>query len=295
MPGERGLENLGATCYLNSLLQVMMHTETVRDAVLAVNPETLPVDSPQALLLRNLVRLFAREWRETGPAIVPRELFASLNKYDPRLFELGFQQDIDEAYSSFRTALMETVAAVIPARAEAFDLFSFDVTRTLLCDSGQELPPRVEQESRMFMSFPRVVPAEGLSVRSMIGSFFSPEGVTQMSSCGGGDGAIVPGMLSMPRVLVITLRRNAFGPKITMPVRIDHELPGNIFPGGEAVSRYRLAGVVHHHGASVAHGHYTANVRVGDSWYHANDSSFIEIRPPTISSTANFLVYELAN
>lgn len=272
----------------------MMHTETVRDAVLAVDPETFPKE-PQASLLRHLFRLFAREWREAGPAIVPREVFASLNKYEPALFRRGAQQDIDEAYSSFRTALMREVEAVIPARADAFDLFSFDVTRTLKCDSGQVPRPRVDNESRMFMSFPRVEPVGGLSVRSMIESFFLPERLSEIDACGGGDGASVPAMLSIPRVLVITLRRNAFGPKITMPVRIDHELPGRIFPGGPSASRYRLAGVVHHHGSSVAHGHYTASVRVGDSWYRANDSSFSKIRPPTISSTANFLVYELAN
>ena len=297
VPGTRGLQNLGSTCYMNSLLQVMMHTETVRDAVLTIDPESIPADAPHESLLRNLFSLFSREWTEKGPAIIPREVFTSLNQYKATVFTRGVQQDVDEAFSAFQAALTEAVDDVVPARANAFDFFRFELATSVRCDSGLVVgdPPRVEEQNRILLSFPAAEPAEGLTVRSMIESYFTPQGMDEVRSCNDEGGAVESTMLSLPRVLIITLHRNAFGPKIKMPVRVDHELTGNIFPGADPAAVYRLAGVVHHHGSSVKYGHYTASVHVGDSWYEANDSSFSKTREPSVSTTANFLVYELVH
>ena len=59
----------------------------------------------------------------------------------------------------------------------------------------------------------------------------------------------------------------------------------------EASVEYDLAAVVVHHGTSPLAGHYTAYVRRGTLWYHANDANVREVSEAEVRSTEAFLLF----
>jgi len=67
-----------------------------------------------------------------------------------------------------------------------------------------------------------------------------------------------------------------------------------MFPGLEKSTRYRLVGVVYHDGATAQSGHYTASVKKGTQWLHANDQSVTPLEQlDTTSTEVTTLFYEL--
>ena len=54
---------------------------------------------------------------------------------------------------------------------------------------------------------------------------------------------------------------------------------------------YRLVGSIHHHGTTIASGHYTCNVWYPDSAYLCNDSQILPLSGPIFSDSVYMIVY----
>lgn len=67
--------------------------------------------------------------------------------------------------------------------------------------------------------------------------------------------------------------------------------PVTIYCGGQSV-RYRPFAVVYHHGDSATEGHYTAEVLVGDSWYNIDDDYVSVYRNLSSGRAAYMAFYE---
>jgi uncharacterized UBP type Zn finger protein len=126
--GTRGFVNMGGkTCYLNAILQVLVHSESVRDTY---DSFFIPNDkSPLSLaeMTHNEFGLLVRQqWDVSGEdAISPLRLFALLERFDSSLFRIGTGQDAHEAFMSLLAAIEN------PREVSLRNLFKFDVDEGL--------------------------------------------------------------------------------------------------------------------------------------------------------------------
>jgi len=268
----RGFVNMGNTCYLNALLQVLVHSESVRnsyDSFLLPNDE-----SPLSLAERthNEFGLLVRQqWDVSGGAISPSRFFALLEQFDSTFFREGAGQDAHEAFMSLLAAVEN------PRKVSLTNLFRFAVMKD--CTSC---------EAKLTVENQVIIPLEEngniLSISSGVaGRFESLDGVRCDDE--------VQRIHSYPKLLLVVIHRsNSVGQKIHTRVLLDRRLTFG-------TRNYQLMGVVHHVGNCLHSGHYTADFYHSEDerWYHADDSTVETLRHSHLESrTAYILLYELS-
>lgn len=117
---------------------------------------------------------------------------------------------------------------------------------------------------------------------------------------------------SLPRVLIIHLKRFSFNPhesrveKLRKPIKYTHSLQvpleciSKATQLGSLETRYKLIGVVYHHGTSTEGGHYTVDVlrQEAAEWVRIDDTIVESITPDMVvgenggSKTAYLLMYQ---
>ena len=291
--GVRGLVNLGSTCYLNSLFQVLMHTTCIRDTFLSLDTDRVAGDSVSHHLIGNLSSLVKEAWTYPGPAISPSQVFNTLHSINPVIFNQYEQQDGHEAFVAFRAALEE---ASTHTMLGMHDFFGLDLSRTISCTDGSgDRPPTPAREDALLLSLFEKI--DGVTIQELLQDYFAPEAMGVLDACGGGHGVRRVEIVKLPKVLVLAMHRNLGpgSPKITTSVEINDVLRGTLFPGANPGSMYKLTGIMNHHGSDVKSGHYTASFQVDGLWYEADDSIVTRRGAvPKFSKRATVLVYELA-
>ena len=284
--GARGLVNMGTTCYMNSLLQVLMHLESMKAAM------SMPDDAenPKSVL-RNLRNLYEREW-QAGAPMVPTGLFRALNKYDSQTFTQYAQQDVHEAFVKLTDAL-------------ELDMFSFSVISEMSCDNGASFKD-IRDEKLTALLLPLKRKNKPVHLSKMVGNYFLNQKFNRLESCEMRSGILRTRLLSAPRVLALSVHRTrpriiktkngveVVDQKIQTAVQFAERIDGSMFPGLSESAKYRLVGVVNHLGTGPRSGHYTATVRKGEEWFEFNDSRVTRLdKLNTVSSQVAALFYEL--
>ena len=102
----------------------------------------------------------------------------------------------------------------------------------------------------------------------------------------------------LPQVIIFSLQRfDSFtNVKINEMISFDEDIDLKPFCepdlfNGEMNTKYRLFGINNHIG-SINFGHYYSYTKVGDNWYKFDDSSVIEYKLRTMSSSSYFFFYE---
>jgi len=105
LSGFVGMKNQGATCYLNSLLQLLFHTPSFRDGILYCNRDAVPcteLDRPvESQLLRELQLVFGSLLYSEARDVDTCDLVKSIKGYDGAPLRPGEQQDVDEFFNLF--------------------------------------------------------------------------------------------------------------------------------------------------------------------------------------------------
>lgn len=143
--GHVGLKNQGATCYLNSLLQLFFHTPQLRLGLLSCNTETARNKdaSEQEQLLFELQRVFGNLLISEKRDVRTSDLTKYIRGYDGNPIRPGEQQDVDEFFNLFCDRL-ETALKSYPQKRLLHDVFGGQLSHIITCQECQYSSERIE-------------------------------------------------------------------------------------------------------------------------------------------------------
>jgi len=300
---NRGQKNLGNTCYFNAIIQAMIHT----DVMLGYSLDGMLVDDkkPTCPIKTSFKSLITQHWdfSEGGKVINPSKFLKICRENVNFSFTPMVQEDANEAF----TAMVD----MLKGADSKFTFFDFQMETVAACKNPDREYVSQGVQNSVFLTLQdttetvdlgRMIHAELVAKESEIvagkcGSDTDPEDPTATRT---------PRLKSLPQLLSVLIGRvPQAGVKLKTPIAFPQYLPlddsvmdhiddPDRYPNGP---KYKLAGVVHHHGSSPNQGHYTAeyyNDYYGE-WFAADDSKItrLENGPTTPSNTVYLLIYRL--
>ncbi|KAM3591297.1 uncharacterized protein V6R79_026270 [Siganus canaliculatus] len=264
-----GLYNQGATCYLNSVLQVLFRTEDFRAAVERHNHGNC--------LDCRLQSLFDELKRRTGRTQSITSCLGITRVYE--------QQDAAE--------YLEKILSL--SNPDVSQVFHGLLTNRTTCSScGTET-----DSDGPFWNLPLALvdsDTELYSVVSGIEDFFREkhfkgENRVYCDSCHAKSNAFTKRVIkNHPEVLMLLLKRFTFDYKYMQYIKINSDV---IIPDTLQIPEnqtYELYAVVDHFG-SLRGGHYTATINVNGEWYTFNDSRVTKTQQVNITSSSAYLLF----
>ncbi|XP_011485864.1 ubiquitin carboxyl-terminal hydrolase 17-like protein D [Oryzias latipes] len=276
-----GLRNQGATCYLNSVLQVLFMTKDFRKAVISSSEPDM-IDHHLTSLFENLQNNSANTYAITKQLGITR---------------VHEQQDAAEC--------LEKILHCTSFKAS--QIFKGELTHRSTCSKCR----RVSEDSSLFWSLPLTLMdpekhdysvTEG--IKSFLGeSSISGDDLIYCEQCNAKtDSTSKCELKRHPQVLTLLLKRFKFDCStmqyVKLKRRVQIPLILQVPRHGDQSQGYELYALVEHSG-ELRHGHYTATIRAQDDnrWYHFNDISVTaalqqkNIQDDINSQTAYLLFY----
>lgn len=296
-PGP-GLFNHGNTCFLNSILQCLLHTPVLSQILLDENLSTtiLSKVTNQKTVVRYFHRLVKDFWvGAPGKAVSPRIITQNIRQIGKQ-FRPMRQEDAHE----FLRQLLDTI------HEEILKAHNLKVSDGKICETTfisrifggylrNELKcPKCPYASRTYNHFQDLsLDLTGNKIKSVqdaLAAFVRPEklGSGNEWKCDGCKKKVEATkqmtIFRAPAVLVIHLKRFTYGNmtgKISRNIIFEESL--DVQTTDEDVStpnktaKYNLSGVVVHHGSSVHSGHYIAYVKSASEQWHLMDDSVVTV------------------
>lgn len=298
--GRRGLHNLGASCYMNAVLQVFAHSGSFTDLVLH-HPPTNQANRV-SVELANFIRSMWQLGGELGSEpLAPLQFLNAVREASGA--PLANMEDASE-FIQLVIASMDDNYQISPgledARKTVMDAQIVQGRRCAGCKGIRSLP---EPATQVILPIAHLPTGEDSVTLADCFRALSVGNTYPLVGCPFCDGYYDAEFSSwigdrLPQVLLISLRR--FGAdgenKVLTRVSVPPVLEMRDFGvQTDTSTEYALIGIVHHIGDKRTGGHYVADVlhSHGGVWLHANDRDVHEIQTYTqVSSTAYILVYE---
>lgn len=262
---SRGFQNLGNTCYLNSLTQVLINTPPLHYQVLNAD------HTCSATCLVCVVRDIMKSARKS--TVVPSRLVSSISKINKN-FRPHRQQDPHELYL--------IILGQFPAELKS--IFRGKLRSTVTCVKGHA--SRTQED---FFNLSLEI-ANSSSVNASLQKFFEPDTNIPGYLCQDCNKRVriqkAYAIEENPAVLVIQLNRfNHLAQKVNRSVKFESKL-------ALGSDEYELYGMVEHLGGSINSGHYISYVRAPNSaWYKADDSFVSSFRQNDLPSVKPYLLF----
>ena len=290
--GLCGLANFGATCYLNSILQVLFNNNYLLDYIL--NNKYILNNDFDTYLLKELEELLKIVWGQNC-VIAPKKFVGEFSQMEKT--NLNEQNDPDEYYEKIITRLYEETCVLIGdtnnkqwdlnfrkkhsyINSEFYGQYKSEI-QCLNCNhSSLTYNPYITLKLELVNS----------TVINCLKSHLSWENnityTCEKCKCENNAKKRFT-ILKIPNVFVITLKRYTnFGEKkediIDYPLLFEID---NI--------KLELYGMINHYGNHLFCGHYTSYIKhlKNDKWYHINDNNIEEINIDTIDKSNVYMLF----
>jgi len=300
-----GFFNHGNTCYLNSVLQCLVHLpplaqclsndDIAQKALANMGSSSQNGQTPIAVLFKGLV---TDVWkRSNGKAFLPRSMVMSIRRVGKQFRPLR-QEDAHEYLRHLVDCMHEEMLKAHKVKlADGKIAETTFISRVFGGNLCSELRcPKCPYVSRTFNYFQDLsldVTSGISSVESSLKLFSKTEQLTVGNEwkCDGCKRRVLAKkqmtFVELPVCLVLHLKRFTYGQgKVNKPVAFDLEM--SVQCKHESVP-YRLTAIVVHHGGSVHSGHYVAYVLAPNGvWNEMNDST---VTPVTVQKVLSQQAY----
>lgn len=244
-PITKGINNLSNTCYLNSVLQILLNTPPVYNII--KKGTDLKYKSNSKINLNNILKELVNAGR--NKIMTPSYLVNNLHFLDRR-FTRGKQQDAHEFYLLMMNNISEFIT----------NYFKGKLKSQVICPKNH-----ISETEEIFFNLSLPINNNG-TVKNSLNAFFQPSSRIKGYKCQGckRETDIIKKYVPYinPDILVLHLTRfDRSGRKIQKHIPFDFELKFNN-------DDYVLYGTIEHLGSTINFGHYIAYIHGANGiWY----------------------------
>ncbi|TIA91565.1 hypothetical protein E3P99_00987 [Wallemia hederae] len=274
-----GMDNLGNTCYCNSVLQSLYFCRPLRELVLA-----LPSDTERSMytVLRRLFVDISTQPKRTG--IARTKSFVDRLRNENELFRSTTHQDAHEFLNFLLNRVAEDLTRLTSApHTLVHSLFEGTLTNETKCMTCENITHR--DESFLDLS---INVEEDSNVTECLSNFSTREMLCQKNkffcdSCGGLQEAEKwMRIKKLPNILALHLKRFKYQEeqnryiklsyRVAFPFLLEPSSLSSTCQGAENSDRmYSLFAVIIHIGSGPHHGHYVSIIKSYDRWVLFDD------------------------
>lgn len=268
-----GLKNLGATCYMNSLLQCLFMNLTFRRGIYEWRP--LPGQEHEPSVVAELQRIFGALQLCQRSSFAPKALTELLQ------IRTSVQQDAQEFNNLFVGLLEEKLKECrnSSVRTLVQRQFQGKSSYQTVCEKCHNVSSSDASFHELVLSIQDSKTLEGAIKTYLKKEELKGDNQYNCSTCGLADASRKTLLRNLPEVLNFQLLRFAYTDKGKVKVRTETSFPRTLdmapFVEGAADKlEYELSAVLLHIGSSAHGGHYVAHIRdeVTNQWFKFNDS-----------------------
>ncbi|TIA72901.1 hypothetical protein E3P91_01753 [Wallemia ichthyophaga] len=274
-----GMDNLGNTCYCNSVLQSLYFCRPLRELILGLPSD---VDRSMYTVLRNLFHEISRQPRRTG--VSHTKSFVDRLRIENELFRSTTHQDAHEFLNYLLNRVAEDLTRLTKSpHTLVHSLFEGTLTNETKCMTCENITHR--DESFLDLS---INVEEDSNVTECLSNFSTREMLCQKNKffcdgCGGLQEAEKwMRIKKLPNILALHLKRFKYQEEQNRYIKLSYRVafpfllePANLSStcqGAENSDRmYSLFAVIIHIGSGPHHGHYVSIIKSYDRWVLFDD------------------------
>lgn len=301
-----GLENLGSTCYLNSVLQCLTNCLPLREFLLNDKLSLSCCDSLNFCMICVLRRHIINVMNNSGEVITPIEIYTNLRSIAPH-FTYDHQQDAHE----FLNYVLDSMWKSIPlhysnSNKKCENKFEVPLN-SIFCSYVKTEIKCLECKNRSFtynkmMDFILDITQNVKTLDSALYNFIQPEILPNEYSCQCSknkvNAKIENSISKLPMVITFQLKRFSFKNSQSMKVHNSVTYPEilNLRPFLEVTNGkpicYSLTGVIVHSGSSSQMGHYYTYVKDSTgTWFLLDDSRIIKVSLEEVLNQKAYILF----